>query len=456
MAKKSERRVDAFTKAMLKELSRAPAPKKEEYHFESRSPLVIRHRPRGALDLIIYQRIRPDAGGKSKAYKRKVAEWHELDALGIDQVRKRASALVSAISSGDDPLLAVDAVQHVGPGTLTLAQAFESMIKAGRSGAPFSHSHVNDATRAIEKTFGDWRDRPCSSITRDDIFSRFMSVSSPAMANKEFRILSGLFSFLDRQYEGGEFSDNPVTVISKRRAWHKIQPRRVRLHTEDMGDFMRAIFDSERNRSPWHLQTGRDNLLIILLTGLRAGMANGIKLSDVDTRTCSISISPQQSKNGKPYDIPLSDAAGTLIKRRVQMLSAKGVAEKGWLFPSTQGAQAGHYRSNAATRRNINRDAGTALTSHDLRRTFKSLGAELRIPGAMLDDLCCHSRQSSLDLHYQIFDKSAMKAATQEITDHLSKASGVNLLEQIELMDYDMNPPAEVAESLKLSTSSSK
>jgi hypothetical protein len=64
--------------------------------------------------------------------------------------------------------------------------------------------------------------------------------------------------------------------------------------------------------------------------------------------------------------------------------------------------------------------SGVSVINHDLRRTYKSIGAELEISPILIDELLSHAREG-VDAHYIHPSMTKLREASQRIADYMIK-----------------------------------
>ena len=121
-----------------------------------------------------------------------------------------------------------------------------------------------------------------------------------------------------------------------------------------------------------------DILKLELLTGARCGEISGLRAKEIDCQKWTWTLPPSRSKNGRQRVTPIVGLAREMLEQR-----PSGV-ENGPLFLLEKGvvlssAHIGHY---LLTRRTSLPTA--TFTSHDLRRTFSTMLAEMGIPLILL------------------------------------------------------------------------
>ena len=116
-----------------------------------------------------------------------------------------------------------------------------------------------------------------------------------------------------------------------------------------------------------------DILKLELLLGARCGEISGLRAEEIDCQRWIWRLPPSRSKNGRQRLTPVRGAAREIIEQRLSDI------DKGPLFLLAKGvvmtsARIGHYLLTRGARLPISK-----FTSHDLRRTFATILAEMGI-----------------------------------------------------------------------------
>jgi integrase len=116
-----------------------------------------------------------------------------------------------------------------------------------------------------------------------------------------------------------------------------------------------------------------DILKLELLTGARCGEISGLRAEEIDRQKWIWTLPPSRSKNGRQRVTPILGVAREMLEQRLSDV------EKGPLFLLEKGvvvtsAHIGHYLLTRRTTFPI-----AVFTSHDLRRTFATMLAEMGI-----------------------------------------------------------------------------
>ena len=158
-----------------------------------------------------------------------------------------------------------------------------------------------------------------------------------------------------------------------------------------------------------------DILKLELLLGARRGEISGLRAEEIDRQKWTWTLPAARSKNGRQRVTPVVGAAREIIEQRLS-----GV-EKGPLFLLEKGvvmtsAHIGHYLLTRRTALPI-----AVFTSHDLRRTFATMLAEMGVALDLIAAIVGHESGGrdtrTLVRHYVHTDMLERKAHALRIWD---------------------------------------
>lgn len=355
--------------------------------------------------------------------------------LTVAEARARAAKLLPQMTDGvslnEQRRRARAEAKRVEVRGITLAGAldlYEGTLKAkGRSART-----IEDYRYLLEKYLAAWLDRPLAELSRAEVRKRHTAIAREIAGGR----------YTARRLRGAGFGE--VTANHTMRAFRAVYNRALREHPElpvnptiNVDWTKEHPRDGPEHRIPdaglrsWYesvqAQTNtvrRDCLLFTLFSGLRRANAAEPRWEHVDWERAVLHV--PKPKSQKPFDLPLSGFLLDLLRRR-QEENKKLAPDSPWVFPAAHGE--GHIvetRAQGGAERAANRagKAGAKLhyTSHDLRRTFISVAADLLdIPREARMLLVNHATSPDVHSRYIIQDPElkVLRAHMQAITDKL-------------------------------------
>jgi integrase len=162
-----------------------------------------------------------------------------------------------------------------------------------------------------------------------------------------------------------------------------------------------------------------DILKLELLTGARCGEISGLRAEEIDCQKWVWTLPPERSKNGRQRVTPILGLARAILEQRLF-----GV-DNGPLFVSETGSvlSSAHIGHNLLTRRA--RLPIARFTSHDLRRTFATMLAEMGVALDLVAAIVGHESGGkdtrTLVRHYVRTDMLERKAHALRVWDERLK-----------------------------------
>jgi integrase len=302
-----------------------------------------------------------------------------------EEARKRARTKLGNMTEGEDPA-EVKARQKVL--ATTLADAVEGYLRD----RDLKERTIADVRRQLNGAFAQWKDRPLVELTREKVARRFreLSESAPSQANQQFRILRSILNYARAAYRlpGDEpiFAENPVNVLSETRAWNRQRTRNNYVPLDRIGEWWGAVQAERADPALTSAgRTGADLVAFLTLTGLRKGEAAALRWANVDLADKSLRL--EDTKNGEPVTLPLSEAAVRVLAGRPD-----GV----YLFAGSGGDGTRPDMRPALAR--LEARTGIRVTPHDLRRTFRAIGGALDVELWKCKALMNHKQRQDVTL----------------------------------------------------------
>lgn len=287
----------------------------------------------------------------------------------------------------------------------------------------------SDYESVINNYLKDWREIKLKNITRKMIQDRHQSLSanSKAQANMAMRVFRAIYNFsiehyLDSNEQPILPTSNPVSTLTAKRQWNKIKRRKTYINEDKLPTWVNSVLNFQGRGQ--QLETNRDFLLTLVLTGFRSEECASIAWDAIDLKYGFItSVDP---KNGDPHTLPMGDFLWQLMKKRRRYVDGN------WVFPSKKSAT-GHISNIAKVRDKINADCDVQFTFHDLRRTFASIAEGLDYGRYTIKRLLNHREEDDRDVtagYIQVSDKK-IRQAMNEIEQVIFADQRANLIDEM-------------------------
>ena len=298
----------------------------------------------------------------------------------------------------------------------TLKQAFEHYLLY----KTLKPRTIKDYTMVVDNYLEDWNDITLDKISRSMIQAKHSELSqrSLAQANMAMRVFRAIYNYSVEHYRDENDQsildqDNPINTLNAKKAWNKIRSRKTYIHQDQLPEWIKAVFEyKDRGQQ---LETNRDFLLILILTGFRREECESLTWSSIDLKYGRITLIDEKYR--EPYTLPMGDFLFTLMTKRYDQ------ATNEWVFPSAK-STSGHIVNISKVRQKINKYCGIEFSFHDLRRTFGAIAENLGYDQYTIDRLLNHindDRDRTRDF-VQVSDRKLREA--------------MNTIEDIILGDY--------------------
>jgi integrase len=424
-----------FTKASIQAL-KAPTAGARATYYDTKIPgLQLRVTPAGVKTFSLFRRVKGSGPERITV--------GTFDNTTVEQARKRAAQINSAIDGGANPA----AVKRAHKSELVFAELFREYID--RHAKPRKRTWPEDQSKYelyLAKPLGP---KKLSGIDRADVAAVHSTVTrqaKPVTANRVLALISSVFGWAVKV---GLWNVNPAKGIPRNRE----RSRDRFLQADELPRFFAALADESN-------ETIRDYFLLSLLTGARRANVLAMKWTELDFDRAEWRI--LRTKNEDPQTIPLTvEAVAILAERRQGSTSSyvfPGSGRKGHLVEPKGGwrrifdrdelrqlvpmiAKAGGRfvdRSEDGLTPNLRRARQVAkklrldtanlrmtnLRIHDLRRTLGSwqarTGASLSIIGKSLS----HKSVQTTAI-YSRLDIDPVRASVERATSAMLVAAGV-------------------------------
>jgi integrase len=314
-----------FTKKAQEDLPPATAGKRDTYRDTKIPGLQLRVTPAGVKTFSLFRRAK---GGGPERITVGVFEPHGNTT--VEQARKRAASINSAIDAGANPA----AAKRAHKSELTFAELFTDYL--ARHAKPRKRTWEEDDAKYKQYLAKPLGAKKLSAIERSNIAAIHSAATKdgkPTTANRVLALVSSVFGWA---ISAGLWNANPAKGIRR----NAERSRDRFLQADELPRFYAALA-AETN------DTIRDYFLISLLTGARRSNVLATRWVEIDFARAEWRI--PRTKNNDPHTVPLApEAVAILEERRPRVTSV-------YVFPGP--GESGHLvEPKAGWRRIFDRD----------------------------------------------------------------------------------------------------
>lgn len=397
---KPNRQKISFSKTVLDNL---PAQDRRYFVYDSKVPgLAVLVAPTGAKSFYLYRWV------KGKPERKRLGGYPEMTP---DVARKQAQVLNGIIATGGDLNPETPEQRHV-----RLREAFEDYLGAKGNLKDSTRQNYRDVLRLY---LSDWQERKLDEITQDDVLDRhrvLIAANGGARANLAIRVLGAIFNFAADQYLDADrkplYSHNPVRRLNRLEVWARVERRQTVVRPAQL----KAWWAGVQTLDP----TGRDYLLLLLLTGLRREEGAGLRWENIDLDERTLTV--KDTKNHVDHTLPMGDYLTAMLARRKAYVGDTSA----FVFPGGNSRRSGgHISSPQYYYEKASVASGVQFTVHDLRRTFITTAESLDIPAYSLKRLLNHRIHNDVTQGYIVLDVERLRSPMQKIETFLLRAMGI-------------------------------
>lgn len=383
-----------FIKATLSSLP-TPLKGKRSYYYDSKTRgLAISITSAGTKSFIVYRWV----NGKPERIT-----LGRFPDLSIEQARGKAAAVNATIAKGENP----NDKRRADRAEITLGKLFNEYLE--RHAKTHKKAWREDQAQ-FNRYLTSWQQRKLSTIRKIDIQKLHHEIGQNKGIYAANRLLA-LFSVLfNKATEFGLWDKiNPSHGIKKFR-----ETARDRfLQADELPQFFQALAEESD-------ELIRDYILLSLLTGARRSNVLAMRWDELNLERRVWHI--QETKNGTPQTITLSEEAMTILQQR------KIATNSLYVFPSR--GKSGHLvEPKKGWQRVLARANLKNLRIHDLRRTLGSwlakTGASLLIIGKTLN----HKSPTATAIYARL-DLDPVRESMIKATQAILSAAGVGSIEK--------------------------
>ena len=328
--------------------------------------------------------------------------------VSLEQARERANELTSAARSGRDLIGEEGEARDAAASRITVEKLIDLYLRRRVVGRLRTAKSIESRLR---RTLAPILQRYAADICRRDMRALLDSIADRGQgreAEKRRQVCTAMFRWALSQdiveadptagltpYDRGAPRDRVLTIEEMEALWKWLDSDALSVDAADI-------------------------LKLELSTGARCGEISGLRAEEIDRHKWIWTLPASRSKNGRQRVTPIIGVAREILKSRLSRV------EKGPLFVLENGAamrsmHLGHYLLTRRTRLPI-----ATFTTHDLRRTFATMLAEMGVALDLIAAIVGHESggrgSRTLLRHYIRTDMLERKAHALKAWDERLKA----------------------------------
>ena len=315
--------------------------------------------------------------------------------ITVAHARKLANEALLAIADGINP---TEEKRKQRLKAITLNELLETYLK---DKSDLREASITDYTKKINQGFSDWLDKPINKITRDMVKTKRNSFTGGR--DNKMRVLRLLMTYAHKTLK--VIDENPVDILTEGKLWAKSTRRARMIPSDNLKDWYQAVLDLDNEKAKVYL-------LLLIHTGLRDQDVRYLTWKDIDFKNDSFIA--RDTKNHTDFTAYIAPQIKPYL-RNLQTLTGKNK----FLFPGkTKDGVMGIPRKPITQ---VCKQSGVEFSSHDLKRTFLTIGEATMIPFSLLKALANHKTNNDVTGGYINPETKTLKSATFKIAEYIQQ-----------------------------------
>ena len=320
--------------------------------------------------------------------------------ITVAHARKQATEALLAMSEGIDP---TEEKRKQRYRSITLNELLETYLTDKSDLRPAS---ISDYTKKINQGFSNWLDKPINTITRDMVKAKRNSFTGGR--DNKMRVLRLLMTYAHKTLK--VIDENPVDILTEGKLWAKTTRKARMIHSDKLKDWYQAVLGLDNEKVKVYL-------LLLLHTGLRDQDVRHLKWKDINFKNDSFIA--RDTKNHTDFTAYIAPQIKPYL-RNLQTLTGRNL----FVFPGeTKDGAMGIPRKPITQ---VCKQSGVEFSSHDLKRTFLTIGEATMIPFSLLKALANHKTNNDVTGGYINPETKTLKSATFKIADYIQQHTAPN------------------------------
>ena len=375
-------------------IGKLPLPEngRKDYYDTDINKLICRVSATGNKSFCITKRL--SSGGLQRVT---LGKWPDVS---VSQARKLAIESLTGISNGLDLNKEKCKQRHR---EITLQQLFDIYLQDKSD--DLREASILDYTKKLNQGFSDWLNKPINEITPEMVKARRNSFSGGR--DNKMRVLRLLMAYAVKPLDS--IKESPVNIITEGKLWSKPKRKTRMISSDNLKDWYQAVLNLDNEKAKVYL-------LLLLHTGLRDKDVRYLKWKDVNFKQdCFIA---RETKNGSDFTAYIAPQIKPYL-RNLQTLTGKNI----FVFPGdTKDGVMGIPRKPITQ---VCKQSEIEFSSHDLKRTFLTIGEASMIPFSLLKALANHKTNNDVTGGYINPEVKTLKAATFKIAEYIQQYTAI-------------------------------
>ena len=373
-----------FTQQRIEKL---PTPEKDrkDYYDTEVSKLICRVSASGNKSFCVLKRMTT-----GKLQRVTLGKWPDMS---VAEARKEAANALSVLAKGIKPIEEKRKQRLRG---ITLQELLDKYLS---DKTDLREASILDYTKKINQGFSDWLNKPIADISRDMVLTRRKQFEGGR--DNKLRVLRLLMRYAVVTLKA--LDENPVDVLRDGSLWTKPKRKKRMIQSDNLKDWYQSVLKLDNEKAKVYL-------LLLIHTGLRDQDVRYLEWKDVDFKNdCFIARDTKNHSDFTAYIAPQ-------IKPYLRSLQAL-TGDNQYLFPGD--SKDGVMNIPRKPIAQVCNETGLEFSSHDLKRTFLTIGEAAMIPFSLLKALANHKTDSDVTGGYINPEANTLKQATWKIADYI-------------------------------------
>ena len=312
------------------------------------------------------------------------------------EARKKAKTILSKINSGISPTAEKRKKEAE---KTTLAECLEQYL----STRSLKENTIKDYRYKVNHDLAEWADKPVVKITESMVMKKQkqLTQTGKTVANASMRVLRAVMNYA---HAVGMIDSNPVDILSRTRVWHKNKRRNRIIPAEQLQAWHEAV-EALRNHK------ARAYFLMLLYMGFRSSEALTLEWTNVNMKDKTITA--LDTKNHSDHTLPIPIALFPHVKALHDLTGASK-----WVFSGDNIDKPMTVPKKQITA--IIKETGIEFSSHDLRRTFATIGEAVGVPLSMIKRMMNHVTTDDMTTSYISTEADTLRDAINKIGNFIN------------------------------------